>query len=98
MIFERSNPFGPSPLDAYNLYWEEIPSQSGVCDGTNSPNGLYYHARAHVPGEFVTFLGYEWSGGGMAWSSPILVKATCILLGVQLAYLETILPGLFFFV
>lgn len=93
-FFARSNPVGPSPVDGFHLYWGEIHSQSGLCDGTNSPAELYEYARtaagldfasvsshdfelttrdwdeikeatreANRPGEFVTFLGYEWSGG-----------------------------------
>ena len=89
----RSNPFGPSPLPDYQLYWGEIHTQSALCDGTNHPAEIYQYARqaagldfasvtshdfeltasdwrdiqaatkgAHVPGKFVTFLGYEWSG------------------------------------
>ncbi len=89
----RSNPFGESLAAGLKLYWGEIHSQSGLCDGTNSPAYLYDYARkaagldfaavtshdfeltqgdweeirrasrkAHVPGEFVSFLGYEWSG------------------------------------
>ena len=93
-FFARSNPVGPSPIEGFKLYWGEIHSQSGLCDGTNSPVELYEYARtaagldfasvsshdfeltardwdeirnatreANKPGEFVTFLGYEWSGG-----------------------------------
>jgi hypothetical protein len=88
-----SNPFGPSPLPGYELFFGEIHGQSGLCDGTNPPAEIYDYARraagldfaavtshdfeltarkwdeiqratreAHRPGEFVTFLGYEWSG------------------------------------
>lgn len=83
-----------SPLDGFKLYWGDLHSQSGLCDGTNSPKDLYEYARtaagldfasvsshdfelparewdeikkatkdANKPEEFVTFLGYEWSGG-----------------------------------
>ncbi len=89
----RSNPFGPSLMEGYRLYWGEIHCQSGLCDGTNSPDYLYAYGRqaagldfasvtshdfeltsddwqqiqeatrrAHRPGSYVTFLGYEWSG------------------------------------
>lgn len=88
-----SNPFGPSPLPGFELFFGEIHGQSGLCDGTNPPAEIYDYARraagldfaavtshdfeltaqkwktiqratrdAHRPGEFVTFLGYEWSG------------------------------------
>jgi len=93
VLFRRSNPFGPCPVEGHHLYWGEIHCQSGLCDGTNSPAELYEYARgaagldfasvtshdfeltardwkeieqatrlANRPGEFVTFLGYEWSG------------------------------------
>lgn len=89
----RSNPFGPSPAEGYQIFFGEIHCQSRLCDGTNSPDELYHYARiaagldfaavtshdfeltatdwreiqhatqnAHEPGEFVTFLGVEWSG------------------------------------
>jgi len=92
-LMGRSNPFGPSPLEGYELFFGEIHCQSNLCDGTNSPEELYRYARgaagldfasvtshdfeltaddwqeirraareAHEPGEFVTFLGVEWSG------------------------------------
>jgi hypothetical protein len=93
-LFARSNPFGPSLMEGYQLYWGEIHCQSGLCDGTHSPDYLYAYGRqaagldfasvtshdfemtpadwqqmqeatrrAHQPGRYVTFLGYEWSGG-----------------------------------
>ncbi|MBS3763952.1 MAG: DUF3604 domain-containing protein [Planctomycetes bacterium] len=92
-FYEQSNPFGPSPIEGYRLFWGEIHAQSRLCDGTNMPRELYRYARdaagldfaavtshdfeltpenwdqvkeatraAHQPGDFVTFLGYEWSG------------------------------------
>jgi hypothetical protein len=89
----RTNQFGPSLVDGLNVYFGDIHSQSGLCDGTNSPAYLYSYAKAaagldfasvsshdmelddvawevmkeatkaaNIPGEFVTLLGYEWSG------------------------------------
>ncbi|MCL1793295.1 MAG: DUF3604 domain-containing protein [Oscillospiraceae bacterium] len=92
-FFARTNPFGPPLLKGLNVYFGDIHSQSGLCDGTNSPKYLYRYAKtaagldfasvsshdmeldddaweeikketklANEPGEFVTLLGYEWSG------------------------------------
>ena len=92
--FARSNPFGPSPAEGFNLYFGDLHIMSGHCCGTGSAASQYAYAReaagldfasvtsldaqvteedwaeirdatrrAHVPGSFVTFLGYEWGGG-----------------------------------
>lgn len=89
----QSNPFGPSLVPGYRLYFGDLHSQSGLCDGEGSPAYQYEYGRkgagldfasvtshdyeimpvdwetikeatkqAHRPGEYVTFLGYEWTG------------------------------------
>jgi len=96
-FFARTNPFGPPLVENLKLYFGDIHAQSGLCDGTNSPEYLYSYAKtaagldfasvtshdmeldaadweaiqkatkqANQPNEFVTFLGYEWSGGSEA--------------------------------
>jgi hypothetical protein len=91
--FARSNPFGPSPMKGFNLYFGDLHVMSGHCCGTGSAAAQYAYAaevagldfaavtsldlqmgegdwaeirnatrKAHVPGRFVTFLGYEWGG------------------------------------
>ncbi len=46
--FARSNPFGPSLIQGYKLYWAEIHSHSQYCDGTNSPEYIYEYGRKAV--------------------------------------------------
>ena len=94
-LAKQTNPFGPPLVPGYHLFFGDLHNQSGLCDGTGTPEYLYQYARkgagldfvsitshdneitpadweivkdatrrAHRPGHFVSFLGYEWT----AWS------------------------------
>ena len=58
-LFSRSNPFGPSLLEGYRLYWGEIHSQSGLCDGTNSPAYLYRYGRQAAGLDFASVSSHD---------------------------------------
>ena len=55
----RSNPFGPSPLAGYELFFGEIHAQSGLCDGTGSPAELYGYARDAVGLDFAAVTSHD---------------------------------------
>ncbi len=55
----RSNPFGPSPVKGYQLFWGEIHAQSGLCDGTNSPTELYAYARDAAGLDFASVTSHD---------------------------------------
>ncbi len=58
-FFARSNPFGPSLLSGYQLFWGEIHGQSTLCDGTNSPAYLYRYARLAAGLDFASVTSHD---------------------------------------
>jgi len=54
-----SNPFGPSLVRDHFLYWGEIHSQSGLCDGTGSPGELYRYARRAAGLDFASVTSHD---------------------------------------
>ena len=67
-FFARSNPFGPSLMDGYHLYWGEIHAQSGLCDGTNSPAYLYRYARQAAGLDFAAVTSHDMEMTPADWS------------------------------
>jgi hypothetical protein len=57
--FARSNPTGPSPVAGRRLFFGEIHSQSGLCDGTNSPATLYRYAREAAGLDFAAVSSHD---------------------------------------
>lgn len=54
-----SNPFGPSPLTGYELFFGEIHGQSGLCDGTNPPAEIYRYAREAAGLDFAAVTSHD---------------------------------------
>jgi len=59
--FTRSNPFGPSPLQDFNLYFGDLHVMSGHCCGTGNAALQYTYAREAAGLDFaaVTSLGQQ---------------------------------------
>ena len=64
----RSNPFGPSPRKGYQLFFGEIHGQSGLCDGTNSPEELYRYARGAAGLDFAAVTSHDFEITAEDWS------------------------------
>ena len=64
----RSNPFGPSLLEGYQLYWGEIHAQSALCDGTNSPAALYRYGREAAGLDFASVTSHDMEMTPDDWS------------------------------
>lgn len=73
-FFARSNPFGPSLLDGYRLFWGEIHGQSGLCDGTNSPEDVYRYARQAAGLDFAAVTSHDMELTARDWRE--IVDAT----------------------
>lgn len=67
-FFARSNPFGPSLVPGYRLFWGEIHAQSGLCDGTNSPTYLYRYARQAAGLDFASVSSHDFEMTPEDWS------------------------------
>jgi hypothetical protein len=67
-FFARSNPFGPSLMPGYRLFWGEIHAQSGLCDGTNSPAYLYRYARQAAGLDFAAVSSHDFEMTPDDWS------------------------------
>jgi hypothetical protein len=66
-LWSRSNPFGPSPVEGYHLYWGEIHGQSGLCDGTNSPAEIYTYAREAAGLDFASVSSHDFELTAENW-------------------------------
>ncbi|MBN1864059.1 MAG: DUF3604 domain-containing protein [Victivallales bacterium] len=69
-----SNPFGSSPLEGYELFFGEIHCQSGLCDGTNSPDELYRYAREAAGLDFASVSSHDFELTADDWQE--IKKAT----------------------
>lgn len=70
----RSNPFGPSPLEGYELFFGEIHCQSALCDGTNLPDELYRYARDAAGLDFASVTSHDFELTAEDWQD--IRKAT----------------------
>jgi len=66
-LFARSNPFGPALMEGYRLYWGEIHCQSGLCDGTNSPDYLYAYGRQAAGLDFASVTSHDFEMTPADW-------------------------------
>ena len=66
-FFARTNQFGPSLSEGKNIYFGDIHSQSGLCDGTNSPKYLYDYAKTAAGLDFASVTSHDMELDDMAW-------------------------------
>lgn len=66
-FWSASNPFGPSPVPGQHLFWGEIHSQSGLCDGTNAPATLYRYARDAAGLDFAAVSSHDFELTAQDW-------------------------------
>jgi hypothetical protein len=63
----KTNPFGPSLIPGYKLYFGDIHAQSSLCDGTNSPRELYQYAQTAAGLDFASVSSHDMELDGRAW-------------------------------
>ena len=68
-VYEQSNPFGPSPVEGYHLYWGEIHAQSSLCDGTNRPDEIYAYARDAAGLDFASVSSHDFELTAGDWEA-----------------------------
>lgn len=66
-FFARTNQFGPPLSEGLNIYFGDIHSQSGLCDGTNSPGYLYDYAMRAAGLDFASVSSHDMELDDMAW-------------------------------
>ena len=73
-FFSRTNQFGPSLAGGLHLYFGDIHSQSGLCDGTNSPEYLYGYAESAAGLDFASVSSHDMELDDADWEK--IKKAT----------------------
>lgn len=86
-FFARSNPFGPSLMPGYRLFWGEIHAQSGLCDGTNSPAYLYRYARQAAGLDFAAVTSHDFEMTPDDWSQVMAATHTAHRPGAFVTFL-----------